>query len=381
MEVARVARTLGQRAGQRLAGDARARALGPPPAPEDLGHLCAAAAAAHDLGTPPFAHVGEQAISDFFKRHSIGRRVARDVPGPIAAEITAFEGNAQGFRDLARLQGWRRNGGLNLTCATLAAHAKYPYRADAPADVRLKGRKYGHLAEDAELFEQVAEETGLVRLAEGVWARHPAAHLVEAADDVCYSIVDLEDAARLGVLPQDEAEDLIRSVSGDPGVDLLTLDRPADRLACLRSKAISRLVDGVVDVFIDQLDAILAGRHPGDLVAAGPHAAAMDHIARISRSRIYKSEARTRRDLAASAAIERILGDVCRAFLDRRDHGASSTLRHDRTIALIPGADRLDPANTAGWVRAILDWLAARTDDEAMETAGLLAAAQRGRAA
>ena len=373
MEVSRVARTLGMRAAERLRQDPRARELGRPPAPADLGHLCAAAAAAHDFGTPPFAHVGEKAISEFFTSTPEGQRVAGLVPAPIAAELTAFEGNAQGFRDLARLQGWRRAGGLNLTCATLAAHAKYPYRADAPADARLKARKYGHLAEDAELFAEVAEATGLPRIAEGVWGRHPAAHLVEAADDICYSIVDLEDAARLGVLPQDEAEEMIRSVSGDPGEDLDALDRPADRLACLRSKAISRLVDATVDVFIDQLDPILAGRHPGDLVERGAHADAMRLIKTVSKERIYRSQPRLERDATAMRAIGRILKAATADLLDHHD-GQPRQTAGNPVLAAVPGLDAADDLATQ--TRAVLDWLASRTDDEALEVARTLPARQ-----
>ena len=164
----------------------------------DFGAIVAAACLAHDIGNPPFGHAGEDAIREWFRSSGILQR--HGFSAAQKADFERYEGNAQGFRIVSRLQSPANPGGLQLTSAVLAAFTKYP--RPSQLDVELEGKsgnKFGFFQQDADNFARVAAATGLVERIPGrAWRRHPLAFLVEVADDTCYLIVDLEDAARLG---------------------------------------------------------------------------------------------------------------------------------------------------------------------------------------
>ena len=167
----------------------------------DFGDICAAACLAHDIGNPPFGHSGEDAIRYWAREASYGRRRVSMLPEATREDFLCFEGNAQGFRILTRLQNPDEPGGLQLTSATLAAFSKYPREAWLGGN-RFDGasaKKQGFVAEDRPLFNEIAENVGLLRRHEryAIWRRHPLAFLVEAADDISYRVIDLEDGLDL----------------------------------------------------------------------------------------------------------------------------------------------------------------------------------------
>ncbi|MBK1666520.1 hypothetical protein CKO28_00500 [Rhodovibrio sodomensis] len=375
LEVSRVGRSLGTIVAARLAEHPDfVMPDGSPISARDAGHVVAAASLAHDFGTPPFAHTGEDVISDFFARHPLGSALIADLSPRMQAELTRFEGNAQGFRVLARLQGWRENGGLQLTLASLAAHSKYPYPADCDPQYALKPNKYGYFESEAELFEQVAHATGMVQLTQGAWARHPLAHLVEAADDICYRIVDVEDAAVLGVLSFEEAEGLLAPVAGPLNGEYGRIPEPTRKLTYLRSKAISRLIEDTADAYFSNICDILDGEHPGDLVLQSPVRDQLKHIERVSRTKIYANRKRAQSDLAACRILETILEAYCDAFYERETSNSGRlSARSKMVLRAFPGAERLPVRDRAGWLRGVLDYVSGMCDGFAAETAKVLA--------
>ena len=374
LEVSRVGRSLGTIVAARLAEHPDfVMPDGSPISARDAGHVVAAASLAHDFGTPPFAHTGEDVISDFFARHPLGSALIADLSSRMQAELTSFEGNAQGFRVLSRLQGWRENGGLQLTLASLAAHSKYPYPADCDPQYALKPNKYGYFESEAGLFEQVAQATGMVQLTQGAWARHPLAFLVEAADDICYRIVDIEDAAVLDVIDLQEAEDLLVPVIGEVESAYAQIAEKSRKLTYLRSRAISRLIEDAADAFCDNLGAIREGAFRDELVRLSPVRAALDRIESVSRSRIYVNKARQDLDLQAGRVINTLLEAFCSAFLEREETRNGRLSNRSRTILRsFPGSDRVDTQDREAWLRAVLDYVAGMTDGFAYERADLL---------
>ena len=183
--------------------------------PSDIGAAVAAAALAHDIGNPPLGHAGEEAIRYWFT-HSPVACAMRDVMNEDeAADIERYEGNAQGFRVLTRLEMPDQKGGMQLTCATLAAFAKYPSASRVevkPSGVA--GKKFNFFREEQEFFAEVAEHTGMIPAGPWAWQRHPLAYLVEAADDIAYRIVDFEDGQRLGLIDYQELERVLTSELG-----------------------------------------------------------------------------------------------------------------------------------------------------------------------
>jgi dGTPase len=210
LEVSSVGRSLGKRAGeiilQRHPALAREYSL------FDFGAIVAAAALAHDLGNPPFGHAGEDAISDFFLHHPSGLDFTDRVTDAQWHDLIKFEGNAQGFRILDKAQY-----GLKLTYASLGAFTKYPCPAFLPGGnmKRKSQKKFGFFQSEHNAFKDVANDLELIPNDSAGWSRHPLAFLVEAADDICYSVIDLEDGCRLGLVSFDETVELLAGILRD----------------------------------------------------------------------------------------------------------------------------------------------------------------------
>ena len=366
IEVSRVGRSLGSQIGRilaRRAGPDRDWTAG------DIGHVVAAAGLMHDIGNPPFGHTGEDIISDFFRDHPTGRKLLKGLSPRMQVELTHFEGNAQGFRVVSRLQGWRPEGGLQLTAATQAAFAKYPFAADTAIGTRRTKCKYGFYESEAAEFSRIAELTGMVPAGrELAWRRHPLAYLVEVADDVCYRVVDVEDGAMMNIITMAEAEDMLLPLAC-PDLTLYRSIEPMWRkLEFLRSRAIQTLIDAVASGYEDVADQIEDGSHPGDLLLGTVHGEHLQAVSKFSRERIYRNAARLRLDAEAADVLNRLLVRYCEAFLARERKGdpvlndpAFQIPAFARSISLVHV-----PMDRAGWLRAMLDFISGLTDRGAL---------------
>ncbi|HWA33655.1 MAG TPA: dNTP triphosphohydrolase, partial [Cyclobacteriaceae bacterium] len=200
LEVSSVGRSLGKRVGEVILQ--RHHELEKELSLFDFGAIVAAASLAHDLGNPPFGHAGEDALSDFFVNDP---SLKANVSEAEWSDLTKFEGNAQGFRILNQ-----QEYGLKLTCATLGAFTKYPCPSLFPERNKSKKsqKKFGFFQSEQAIFSELASQLELMRAGSG-WVRHPLAFLVEAADDICYSIIDLEDGCRLGLVSFEDTVELL----------------------------------------------------------------------------------------------------------------------------------------------------------------------------
>src|SRR6267378_2881740 len=257
LEVSSVGRSLGKKVGEQILK--RHPELNEKFSLFDVGAIVAAASLTHDLGNPPFGHAGEDAISDFFRHHVFGQGFQPRVTKAQWEELVRFEGNAQGFRILNKSEY-----GLKLTFATLGAFTKYPCPAFFPQRDKTKKsqKKFGFFESEEELFGEVASSLGLIRREKNVWCRHPLAFLVEAADDICYSIIDLEDGCRLGLVGFEETVDLLAPILGDK-LDRAKLAKGTglnEKLGILRAMAIGELIDAATVVFLDHEQAMLDGQ-------------------------------------------------------------------------------------------------------------------------
>jgi dGTPase len=342
--------------------------------PSDYAAVTAAACLMHDIGNPPFGHTGEKAISEFFKATDTGREVLRRLGDhPVSKEASKFEGNAQGLRIVSRLQGWRSDSGLRLTAAVLAGFCKYPFAATSSRS-KAKGGKYGFFSSEADVFAIVAEATGMQAHADGGWKRHPVAYLVEAADDTCYRIVDIEDGYVMNCLSFEEAEGMLISVAGTPDADYVKIPTRVKKLTRLRSLAISRLVVEIAHTIDGNLDEIISGDHPGDLVVQGPSAAALAPIAKVSKTKIYKSSERLQTDLVAHKTLTAMLDTYLMAFMERQDGKVSAW--SDSILQAFPHATSVGLA-PEDYVRIVLDYVSGMTDEFALRQATLFPAPQR----
>ena len=302
----------------------------------DFGAIVAAACLAHDIGNPPFGHAGEDAIREWFRNSGL----LDSHPFTLAqrADFERYEGNAQGFRILTRLQN-PANPGLQLTSAVLATFTKYPRPSHIAAELDGKsGKKFGFFQQDAEAFQRVARSTGLVeRIPGAAWRRHPLAFLVEVADDTCYLIVDLEDAARLGFVPYRDAECLLADLAGNAisGRRLERLQDPKERLEYLRAKAIGRLLESAAAVFLENEDAILKGEFDDELLEQSPVAVPLQAILRLAKEIIYNA----RPALEIETAGFEVLGGLLSLFANAVEAGAGQarlTTRETMLLKLLP---------------------------------------------
>lgn len=250
----------------------------------EMGSIVSAACLAHDLGNPPFGHSGERAIGSYFSEGE-GRKYEKyfctetnDALTPEQwQDLTHFEGNANAFRLLTHHFRGRREGGFVMTYSTLASIVKYPYASHQASS---KG-KFGFFQSEQEDFRKIARELGIKKTGDGGerYARYPLVYLVEAADDICYQIMDIEDAHKLKILTTEETTDLLTGFfDGEKQREiqdrLATLDDTNERIVYLRSIVIGLLETECVRVFVDNEESILRGEFEGSLI---------DHISSIPR--------------------------------------------------------------------------------------------------
>jgi len=287
LEVSSVGRSLGKNAGAFLLEkypELRERGY----SIHDFGAIVGAAALAHDLGNPPFGHSGEDGISSFFLTNPNGLFFKDKVSETEWKDLTTFEGNAQGFRILSG-----RNGGLKVTYATLGAFTKYPISSSADRESERKSqKKFGYYQSDHSLFSELALELGLIKFSGKKWSRHPLAFLVEAADDICYHVIDLEDGCRLGLVEFEEVKYLLAEVIGNGFSDkkLNRLPSLNEKLGILRAMAISELISQCSDIFQDKEPEIMRGEFDSGLAGLIPSSEALNKIIDLSTSRIYCSK-------------------------------------------------------------------------------------------
>ena len=311
LEVSVVARSLGRKVGVKILEKHPALAEVHGYKPNDFGSIVAAAALAHDIGNPPFGHSGENAIGHFFKNGQ-GKNFKSELTDKEYEDLCNFEGNANGFKILTQdLKGLL--GGLRLSYATLGAFTKYPKQSlpkGITDDVAYK--KYGVFQSEVPMFKQISEELGLLNknnISGDQFSRHPLAYLVEAADDICYTIIDFEDGINLGVIEEDFAlEYLIKLVKNNIQTSKYNAlpDKKA-RVSYLRAIAIGALIDDAVNIFIKNEEALLQGNVRFALLEKSQYKAQMDDIIKLSIDRIYNSKEVIDKELSGFEVINELL--------------------------------------------------------------------------
>ena len=234
---------------------------------DDFRDIVAAACLCHDLGNPPFGHSGEKTISAYFSEGK-GERLISCLSPQEGSDFLNFEGNANSFRLLAHQFAGRRQGGMAMTYSTLASIVKYPY-----SSLHAGGKgKFGFFRSEEETFRKVAARLGIPELEPGRFARHPLVYIVEAADDICYQIMDLEDSHKLKIMSEAEVTDLFMSFFTPERQErsrrtLGRLDDPNERIAYLRSNVIGEMVVSCAEAFVENEERMLNGEYVGPLVS------------------------------------------------------------------------------------------------------------------
>lgn len=305
----------------------------------DFGAIVAAASLAHDIGNPPFGHSGETAISEFYEHHPTSQVFKQYLNEDEWSDLINFEGNAQGFRLLTK----PNNKSLQLTYATLATFTKYPCqsRLTHRDKSRKSQKKYGFFQSEKEKFKSIAESLGLKPIStegECSWSRHPLVFLVEAADDICYNIIDLEDGCRLGFVSFEEVRSLLANILGNSYnheklMNYVSLD---ERLGILRAMAISCLIQEVTELFKDKESELLSGTYDKSLIDNIPSAPILKQIGDLSIKRIYQSDQVMEREMAGFKVIEGILESFSKSLFNKYFDFEAFTKRQRHILRFFP---------------------------------------------
>lgn len=334
----------------------------------DFGAIVAAASLAHDIGNPPFGHSGEKAIGDFFSRGK-GLVYKEALTDKEWQDLIDFEGNANGFSLLTKSRPGIE-GGLRISYATLGAFMKYPKESLPKKPTRdVCDKKYGFFQADKEAFIDVASELGLLmkdRLETGFY-RHPLAYLVEAADDICYTIIDFEDGINLGWIPEEHAlEFLIKIVQNSINSQKYAqLTSKEDRVSYLRALAIGSLINEVTRVFVENEERILAGDFPFALTEKCAFVAQMKDVISVSVNNVYQSKEVIEKEVVGYQVIHTLLDHFCTAY---NNHYYGEETHYDSLILkLLPEKYRGESDSVYERLMNICHFVSMLTDGKALE--------------
>ena len=336
---------------------------------EQIGQIVASACLAHDLGNPPFGHSGEKAIQTFFTEGN-GRQLKALVSPAFWDDITHFEGNANAFRLLTHQFKGRRPGGFVMTYSTIASIVKYPYASSAAG----KKGKFGFFQTEQDIYQRLAEEMGLLRLsADGEplrYARHPLVYLVEAADDICYEIMDLEDAHKLKIVSFNETSQLMLGFFDDETQQRILqriqdeqLTDPNEQIVYMRSCVIGKLENECVNAFMEHEEEILNGTFTKGLI---------DHIAPLQRDayrrcselsvdRIYKSRPVLDVELSGYKIMATLMEQMVEAVMHPERYYSQ------QLIGRVSSQYDIDAPDLETRLMAVIDYISGMTDVYALD--------------
>lgn len=333
---------------------------------DEIGAIVSAACLAHDMGNPPFGHSGEEAIATYFSEGA-GQHLKDKLTANEWADFTHFDGNANAFRLLTHQFNGRRPGGFVLTYSTLASIVKYPY-ASVHADA--KKQKFGFFESERLDFEKIAGEMGISRNKNNPdrYVRHPLVYLVEAADDICYQVMDIEDAHKLRIITTDDTLELYFRFFDESRLrkikkNISIVKDINERIAYIRSSVIGQLIDECSRVFTKYETSIMNGDFEGSLIKniSSKSAEAYNYCSKVAVQKIYKSQEVLDIELAGY----RIIYTLMEYFVDAVLHPEKSYSR--QLLNRIPEQYEIYSPTMYGKVQAVLDYISGMTDVYALD--------------
>ena len=324
----------------------------------DIGDIVATACLSHDLGNPPFGHSGEKTISTFFSEGE-GLKLKELLTDRQWVDIVNFEGNANSFRLLTHQFEGRRPGGYAMTYSTLASVVKYPY----PSYRAGKKGKFGFFESEEAIYRKIAAELGIPEIEKDVFARHPLVYLVEAADDICYQIMDIEDAHRLKILSTDEVKRLLKGFFDKERRERMDrsmsrLHDPNEQIGYLRSNVIGAMVNDCARVFADHEDQIMEGCFEGTLIEKMSPGLknAYDACSATAWSKIYRAAEVVDIEIAGNRILTYLLSTLTEAALHPERNFSRLLLEK------VPAQYATRSDSLFGRLQAMLDHVSGMTD-------------------
>lgn len=332
LEVSSVGRSLGVMCGEKIREH-----LPKDIHPMHLGQILQAACLAHDIGNPPFGHAGEEAIKSWFS-HSSNAHILEGLSEKEQDDFRNFEGNAQGFRILSRLEYNRHQGGMRLTHATLAAGLKYPWTSLETKKIK----KFNCFQSEADNLLSVADEVGLIKKDNLCYHRHPLAYLSEAADDICYRFLDLEDAHEMRIIQYEEIKEILKDLCDTDAShykNIINSNNISNRhkLSFLRSMAIGTAITSVTSAFVDNLENIMKGKFEKDIIGAchDDIKIPLDNAKIIAVKRVFNEPRKIELEIGCYTAIGILLEAFCTAVREQVLSGTNISYKSSRVLAMM----------------------------------------------
>ncbi len=335
----------------------------------DFGAIVAAACLSHDIGNPPFGHSGEKAIGEYFSSGS-GQKYKSEVSPKEWQDIIDFEGNANGFSILTSSREGVE-GALRLSYATLGTFMKYPKESlPKKPTSNICDKKYGFFQQDKKFFQEVATELGMISNKTNPdvgYFRHPLAFLVEAADDICYTIIDFEDGIKLGLINEDFALEYLiklvqKSIDSKKYNELKTKE---DRISYLRALAIGSLINDAVSIFMENESDILKGEFSVSLMDKSQYKAQISDIINISVKNIYQSKEVIEKEIIGYKVIHTLLDVFTNAYINTSNNSATN---QDKLIMnILPEKYKSNKETMYDKLLNICQFISLLTDGKAIE--------------
>jgi dGTPase len=365
LEVASVGRSLGMLAAEVIATkqpEVRTDAL-----PHNIGTILATACLAHDIGNPPFGHAGESAIQEWFETSS----AIDGIGGAELQDLLKFEGNAQGFRMICRLQQAPQTWGLQLTSAVLGTFTKYPRASevDESQTSGISGKKFGFMQSEAAHFKELADELGLIRKSGtgAAWHRHPLAFLVEAADDICYHVMDAEDGYKAGCISYEEIATLHKPWLTEDrlkrGLDIEDLGR---RVEYFRAVTVDAMVRSAVKAFAENYDGLMDGSFDEELTTKLELSEEFEAFKTLTRKKVYSA----RPVVEIEACGFEVIGGLLEAFVGvinaKATKSETGKVRTRTLLSLMPNV-KLEQLSAYERTLLATDFVSGMTDSFAVQ--------------
>ena len=377
LEVSSVGRSLGKLAGKALIKNKLIDEANLEFYEFELQNVVAAACLAHDIGNPPFGHTGEKAISNYFISNKLqliaGKALHEYFSEPQWNDLVTFEGNANSLRVLIHQFNGKSTGGYRLTYTTLAALIKYPCESVASSKGKINTKKFGFFQSELAQATEILETLQVIRESSqpAVFCRHPFVYLTEAADDICYRIIDFEDAHRLHIMEHNHVTDTFISLlneikpseSAKTKTTLQSISDKNEQVSYLRAKCINALVEKAADEFTQNSDHILQGKYNCGLIdTLEKRYPTLQSIAHESNEKIYNHESVVQLELLGYKVMSDLLSLFIPAVLAQ-----SPAHKEQKILKLLPGQFTSESANPYDRVFSVLDYLSGMTDPYIIE--------------
>lgn len=347
-----------------------------------IAGIVQAACLAHDIGNPPFGHSGEAAIGEWFSHKFAGKaELFAAINENNRREFEAFEGNAQGFRLITKLEMYRNEGGMRLSRSVLAAFSKYPTTAHVQSLAKEAHnycglKKFGIFESELHLFADVAKGVGLPEVGDDKfrwWRRHPLVFLVEAADDICYNILDLEDAFTSGDFTQEIVMEHLNVLAGISNRDLSDR-RPEEIIAYARARSIGNAITGCVEAFKENYDAIMAGTFSGSLIGESSQRDQFAKIKALASQRLFTARRKTELEVLGRNVVHHVLDGLEGVYtaLMMSDWKEENLDNYQKQLCRATGLDLRDVTDAYTALHSLADYVSGMTDRYAVKIARMV---------